>query len=83
MPGHIRHPHTRQPVEEPPSRLLAGMSAGVVVLGALLPYTLVGRWLGFTALPFGLLLALAVTTALYLVLAQIVKRAFYRRHPAY
>jgi Mg2+-importing ATPase len=71
------------PLKSRPSRLLAAMSAGVVVLAALLPYTFVGRWFGFTALPPGLLLVLAVTTALYLLLAQIVKREFYRRHPAY
>ncbi|HWA88766.1 MAG TPA: magnesium-translocating P-type ATPase [Rhizomicrobium sp.] len=71
------------PLRSRPSRLLAGMSLGVVAVATLLPYTLVGRWFGFAALPPGLLLALAGTTVLYLLLAQIVKRAFYRRHPAY
>jgi Mg2+-importing ATPase len=71
------------PLKSRPSRLLAMMSVGVVVVAALLPYTVIGRWFGFVAIPSAMMLALAGMTALYLLLAQIVKYQFYRHHAAY
>jgi Mg2+-importing ATPase len=57
-----------------------GVSACAAV-GALLPFTPLAPWLGFTPLPplfFGFLLGMVVA---YLVLMEVVKRWFYRRYP--
>jgi Mg2+-importing ATPase len=51
------------------------------VAGALLPFTPLAPWLGFTPLPplfFGFLLGMVVA---YLGLVEVVKRGFYRRYP--
>ncbi len=68
----------RNPLKSRPHPLLAGTSALVVVAGVVLPYTPVGTWFGFTPPPPQFLAALAAMTALYLVLAEMVKRRFYR-----
>ncbi len=64
-----------------PSRALACGVGGCAAAGALLPFTPLGPWLGFTPLPplfFAFLLFMVVT---YLGLVEIVKRWFYRRYP--
>jgi Mg2+-importing ATPase len=45
----------------------------------LLPFTTLGHWFGFVAPPSGLLAGLLAMLLCYLVLAEIVKRWFYRR----
>jgi P-type Mg2+ transporter len=69
------------PLRSRPSPQLAATSLAVVAIGILLPYTSVGRWVGFTALPPVFLLALAAMVISYLLLAESVKRWFYRHHP--
>jgi len=65
------------------SRPSAGLAWGVctcVATGALLPFTPLGPWLGFTPLPplfFAILVLMVVT---YLGLVEVVKRWFYRRY---
>jgi P-type Mg2+ transporter len=71
----------RNPLLSRPSPLLAATSIAVVVIGILLPYSVVGRWFGFMPLPPVFLLALGAMVVCYLLLAEGVKRWFYRRHP--
>jgi Mg2+-importing ATPase len=51
-----------------------------VALAVALPYTPVGSLLRFTPLPLTLLGAIALLAATYLLLVQVVKSWFYRRH---
>jgi Mg2+-importing ATPase len=64
-----------------PSRGLAWGVSACAAAGALLPFTPLAPWLGFTPLPplfFAFLLAMVVA---YLGLTEVVKRWFYRRYP--
>ncbi|HEV2057091.1 MAG TPA: magnesium-translocating P-type ATPase [Methylomirabilota bacterium] len=67
------------------SRPGAGLACGVcacVATGAIIPFTPLAPWLGFTPLPplfFAILVLMVVT---YLGLVEVVKRWFYRRYPA-
>ncbi len=67
------------PLKSRPHRLLATTSALVVVAGVILPFTPAGAWFGFVPPPADFLAALAGMTICYLVLAEAVKRWFYRR----
>ncbi|MGB0057152.1 MAG: magnesium-translocating P-type ATPase [Methyloceanibacter sp.] len=69
------------PLRSRPNPLLAGTSLIVAAVGVLLPYTGIGRWFGFVPLPLTFLAALGVMVVCYLVLAEGVKRWFYRRFP--
>ena len=69
------------PLRSRPNPLLAGTSLIVAAVGVLLPYTAIGRWFGFVALPLTFLAALGAMVVCYLVLAEGVKRWFYRRFP--
>jgi Mg2+-importing ATPase len=70
----------RNPFKSRPSRLLLISVLAVVVIAITLPYTPVGRLLGFTPPPALLLAAFAFLTVTYLLLVQAVKSWFYRRH---
>jgi Mg2+-importing ATPase len=52
----------------------------IVAIATVLPYTPVGALLRFTPLPLSLLGAIAGLTVTYLVVVQVVKTWFYRRH---
>jgi Mg2+-importing ATPase len=65
-----------------PSVALTTATLAVVAVGALLPVTPVARSLGFTALPGVFFVALAVMIAAYLLLAELVKRWFFRIAPS-
>jgi Mg2+-importing ATPase len=52
----------------------------ISVAGAVLPYTPLGALLGFTPLPLSLLGAISLLALTYLILVQVVKTWFYRRH---
>jgi Mg2+-importing ATPase len=69
------------PLRSRPNPVLAGTSLTVAALGILLPYTAIGRWFGFVPLPLTFLVALGAMVVCYLVLAEGVKRWFYRRFP--
>ena len=69
------------PLRSRPNPLLAGTSLIVAAVGILLPYTAIGRWFGFVPLPLTFLAALGAMVVCYLVLAEGVKRWFYRRFP--
>ena len=71
------------PLRSRPNPLLAGTSLTVAAVGILLPYTAIGRWFGFVPLPLTFLAALGAMVVCYLVLAESVKRWFYRRFPAH
>jgi Mg2+-importing ATPase len=67
------------PFRSRPSRLLTLTSLSVVVLGALLPITSLGRTLGFVPPPAAFFLVLAAMVVMYLGGVQVVKTWFYRR----
>jgi Mg2+-importing ATPase len=71
----------RSPFRSRPHRLLAATSIAVVVVAIALPYTPLGVWFGFVPPSAAFLLAIAALTVSYLMLAQGVKSAFYRRQP--
>jgi P-type Mg2+ transporter len=69
------------PLRSRPNPVLAATSLAIVAVGIGLPYTAIGRWFGFVPLPLAFLAALCAMVACYLVLAEGVKRWFYRRYP--
>jgi len=68
------------PLKSRPSRPLLLSVLAVVAFATVLPYTPLGRLLLFTPLPMSLLGAIAFLAATYLLLVQVVKSWFYRRH---
>ena len=69
----------RSPLVSRPHPLLAALSVGMVLLAAVLPLSPLGPLFGFVALPPSYFAFLAVTVAAYLVLAEGIKRLFYRK----
>ena len=67
------------PLRSRPSIALATTTVLVVLVGVGIPYTAFGGLLGFTALPGTFLLFLAVASATYLLLVELVKRRLMRR----
>jgi Mg2+-importing ATPase len=67
------------PFQSRPSRLLALTTTAIVVVGVALPFTPLGGWLGFESLPAVYLGYVALATATYLVLVELVKRKVMRR----
>jgi P-type Mg2+ transporter len=67
------------PFESPPRPLLIGAIANVAIATAL-PYPACGSLLRFTPLPLSLLGAIACLAVTYLLVVQVVKSWFYRRH---
>jgi Mg2+-importing ATPase len=68
------------PLKSHPSRPLFLSVLAVVGIAAVLPYTVVGRLLRFTPLPLSLLGTIAFLAVTYILLVQVVKSWFYRRH---
>ena len=52
---------------------------GCAVVGAVLPFTPVGSWIGFVPLPLPCFAVLIAMVVAYLALVEVVKRWFYRR----
>jgi Mg2+-importing ATPase len=71
----------RNPLRSRPNPILATTSLVVAAAGIVLPYTVIGRWFGFVPLPLTFLAALGAMVVCYLVLAEVVKRWFYRHYP--
>jgi Mg2+-importing ATPase len=67
------------PLDSRPSRALALTSVLVVAAGILLPFTPLGRALGFVSPPAIFFAILVATIATYLSTVELVKRWFYRR----
>jgi Mg2+-importing ATPase len=67
------------PFRSRPSLALTSTTIAVVMAGIVIPFTSLGRILGFTPLPVGFFLFLAGATATYLLLVEIVKRKLMRR----
>jgi P-type Mg2+ transporter len=61
-----------------PSLALAGTSLACVAVGAILPFTPLGRLFGFSPLPLLFFVALAGMVAVYLVMVETAKFFFYR-----
>ena len=68
------------PLKSLPSRPLLISVLAIVIIAAVLPYTPVRGLLRFTPLPLSMLGAIAFLAATYLLVVQIVKSWFYRRH---
>ena len=68
------------PLKSRPCRPLLVAVFAIVTVAAVLPYTGLGKLLQFTPLPLSLLGAIAFLAVTYLLLVQVVKSWFYRRH---
>jgi P-type Mg2+ transporter len=68
------------PLKSRPSRTLLAAVFAIVAVAAALPYTGLGQLLKFTPLPLSLLGVIALLAVTYLVVVQLVKSWFYRRH---
>lgn len=68
------------PLKSRPSRGLVISVLAVVAVATALPYTQLGRLLGFSPPPISLLFAILLLAVTYLFLVQAVKSWFYRRH---
>jgi Mg2+-importing ATPase len=68
------------PLRSHPSGPLLVAVFAIVAVAAGLPYTALGKLLQFTPLPLSLLGAIALLAVTYLLLVQVVKSWFYRRH---
>ena len=69
----------RSPLRSRPSLALTLTTIAIVLFGTLLPYTRLGSVIGFTPLPLTFLLFIALATATYLALVEVVKRRLMRR----
>ena len=67
------------PLRSRPHPWLTVTSLTVVVLAAILPFTSLGDYFGFTPLPLAFFLVLAAMVLAYLVAVEAMKRWFYRR----
>jgi Mg2+-importing ATPase len=68
------------PLKSRPSRALLTAVFAIVAVAGVLPYTALGTLLQFTPLPLSLMGAIAFLAVTYLILVQVVKSWFYRRH---
>lgn len=67
------------PLRSRPSLALTLTTISVVLFGTVLPFTSLRALIGFTPLPIGFLIFIAVATGTYLVLVEVVKRRLMRR----
>jgi P-type Mg2+ transporter len=72
----------RNPFKSRPNPWLIACSLGIVAVAAALPFTFVGRYLGFTAPPALFFLVLAAMLVAYLLAVEGMKRWFFRRFAA-
>jgi Mg2+-importing ATPase len=68
------------PLKSRPSRPLMAAVIAIVAIATALPYTPLGTLLRFTPLPLSLLGAIAGLAVTYLLVVQVVKTWFYRKH---
>lgn len=75
---------TRRPFcQSRPNRTLTLLSLGLVITGALIPFTPFGSYFGFVPLPLSFYGVLGGIVLVYLFLAERAKMIFYRRFPEY
>lgn len=67
------------PFRSRPSLALTATTMSVVIAGIVIPFTSLGRMLGFTPLPPAFFLFLGGATGTYLLLVELVKRKLMRR----
>ncbi|HAF14475.1 MAG TPA: magnesium-translocating P-type ATPase [Blastocatellia bacterium] len=67
------------PLRSRPSLALTATTIAVVMAGIAIPFTLLGKVLGFVRLPFAFFLFLAGASGTYLLLVELVKRRLMRR----
>lgn len=65
--------------ESMPSRLVLISTLGIVLLGAVLPYTAAGKFFEFVPLPFNFFIFLILIIFVYLCTAQLVKNWFIKK----
>jgi P-type Mg2+ transporter len=71
---------TRQSIlQSKPGKYLFAATLATVAAALIIPFTPVSPILGFRALPLEFLLVLGAIVALYIMMAEVVKHAFYRR----
>lgn len=70
----------KNPLKSHPNPWLTICSLLVVALAILLPFTLLGRYLGFVAPPLLFFLILAIIVIIYLLAVERVKQWFYKRY---
>ncbi len=68
------------PFRSRPHPVLAVTSIAVATLGAVLPFTPLGTYFGFTPLPAKFYLILAAMVVTYLLMVEFAKKAFYHWH---
>ena len=69
----------RNPLRSRPSLALTLTTVSVVIFGTVLPFTSLGKLIGFTPMPVGFLLFIVLATGTYLILVEMVKRRLMRR----
>lgn len=62
-----------------PSTAFLLTTASIVAFGAIIPYTFIGRWIGFAPLPLLFFIILMAMVIFYLILVQFVKVWFIRK----
>jgi len=67
------------PFRSRPSLAITATTIAVVIAGLVIPFTSLGKILGFTPLPLAFFLFLAAATGTYLLLVEVVKRKLMRR----
>ena len=68
------------PFKSRPSRRLTATVLAVVAIGFVLPYTPLGKLVGFVPMPLALIAIIVAFAVTYLAIVQVVKTWFYRRH---
>ncbi len=68
------------PLKSRPHPWLLLAALGVLLVAIALPYTALGAWFGFTALPVSFFVVLALLVPGYLLTVEFIKRRFYRHH---
>ena len=67
-------------IESHPSFIMTTITGAGIVIGSIAPYTALGSALGLAPLPGSFWWILAITVIAYLVVVQIVKRIYVKRH---
>ena len=67
------------PLRSRPSVALTATTIAVVMAGIVIPFTSLGKLLGFVRLPLAFFLFLAAASGTYLLLVEVVKRRLMRR----